>query len=319
MHRPLIWSLVINYTDTSKHFQARDFSRVFFIEMVSCYYISMQKSFLRETAGALMRSFVVVFTIVAVVLVLGAIYEVESSLSENGCNIAVLPIEGAILPFYGLAEFDMVTTPEQIETFMAAAETDNSNEAVLIEINSPGGTPVASERIAERFRSSELPIVGLVGDIAASGGYMIAAASDYLIASPMSDVGSIGVNMSYVEESKKNEEEGLTYVQLTTGQYKDVGSPNRPITDDERALLLADLQIVHNQFVKMIAEYRDLDTEFVETIADGLSMPGARALETGLIDALGGREEARKTLATILEKEVSDITFCEYDRGFLPF
>jgi len=279
----------------------------------------MQKTFLRETAGTVMRAVVVVVTIVAIIGSISALYEVETGVSDGTCNIAVLPVEGVILPYHGLADYEMVVTPETIESFMAAVEEEEGIEAVLIEVNSPGGTPVASARIAERFRNSPLPVVGLIGDQGASGGYMIAAASDYLIASPMSDVGSIGVNMSYVEESGKNEEEGLTYVQLTSGKFKDIGSPNRPITEEERTLLEADLKLVHDEFVGMVAKYREMDKAAVEALADGSSMPGARALEVGLIDALGGREEARGILATILETDIQNISFCEYNRSFLPF
>ncbi len=281
--------------------------------------LRMQKSFLRETAGVVMRATVVVATFILIIVSVQALYEVRSGISDGACNVAVLPIEGVILPFYGLMDFDMVTTPELIESFMTTAESDSSIRGVLVEVNSPGGTPVASARIAERFKDSPLPIVGLIGDLAASGGYMVAAASDYLIASPMSDIGSIGVNMSYVEESKKNEEEGLTYVQLTTGKFKDTGSPNRPITDEERELLLADLQVVHDEFVDIVTEYRGLERSVVETLADGSSMPGARALEVGLIDSLGSRNEAKEAFATILDIEASEIRFCEYQRSFLPF
>tara|TARA_B100000508_G_scaffold49652_1_gene38603 strand:- start:5797 stop:6636 length:840 start_codon:yes stop_codon:yes gene_type:complete len=279
----------------------------------------MQKSFLRETAGALMRATVVVLTIVIVFFGLSALIEVDTGISDGACNIAVLPVEGAILPFYGLADFDMVITPETVESFMITAEADRNIEAVLLEINSPGGTPVASERIANRFRDSELPVIGLIGDIGASGGYMVAAATDFLIASPMSSVGSIGVNMSYLEESEKNDEEGVTYVQLTTGKYKDIGSPNRPITEEERELLENDLLIVHNKFIDIVTDFRNLERSKVEMLADGATMPGERALENGLIDSLGGRQEAAGVLATILEKGLDEIVFCEYDRGFLPF
>lgn len=279
----------------------------------------MQKTFLRETAGAVMRATVVVLTIVAVIVAISALYEVETGISDGKCNIAVLPVEGTILPFYGLAGFDLVVTPESIESYMDLVEKDKNIKGVLVEINSPGGTPVASERIAERLHSSPLPVVGLIGDVGASGGYMVAAASDFLVASPMSDVGSIGVNMSYVEESEKNTEEGLTYVQLTTGKFKDIGSPNRPITEEEREHLLADLQIVHNEFVNIVARYRNMDVSKVSALADGSSMPGSRALEAGLIDSLGGRAEATEVLANILEKTTDDIVYCEYKKGFLPF
>lgn len=279
----------------------------------------MQKSFLRETAGVLMRAVIIVLTFFAVILTISALYEVESGISDGECNVAVLPIEGTILPFHGLGGYELVVTPETVESFMKAAEEDDNIQGVLVEINSPGGTPVASERIATRFKDSSLPVVGLIGDVAASGGYMVASAADFLIASPMSDVGSIGVNMSYVEESLKNEEEGITYVQLTTGKFKDIGSPNRPITDEEREKLEADLQIIHKEFVKIVADNRKLEISEIEALADGSTMPGAKAVDAGLIDSLGSRKEAQIIFADILELDISDISFCEYDKGFLPF
>ena len=266
-----------------------------------------------------MKAVVVVLTIVAVIVSITALYEVETGISDGTCNIAVLPVEGVILPFHGIGDFEMIVTPETIESFMDVVEEDKNIKGVLLEINSPGGTPVASERIAERFRNSSLPVVGLVGDTAASGGYMVAAASDYIIASPMSTVGSIGVTMSYLEESQKNEEDGITYVQLTTGKFKDTGTPNRPITDEERELLQADLQIIHDEFVDIVAEYRDMSVSEVELLADGSSMPGARAIDAGLIDSLGARAEAQGIFAGILDVGVDDVSFCEYNRGFLPF
>jgi protease-4 len=148
---------------------------------------------------------------------------------------------------------------------------------------------------------------------------MVAAASDFLIASAMSDVGSIGVNMSYIEESQKNDEEGLTYVQLMTGKFKDIGSPNRPITDEERVLLQADLEIIHNEFIDIIAKYRELPRTEVELIANGASMPGRRALEVDLIDAIGGRSQAQAAFAGFTEINLDEIEFCEYDAGFLLF
>lgn len=279
----------------------------------------MQKTFLRETADVITKAIIVILTIVAVVFTISTLYEVENNISDGTCNIAVLPIEGVILPYYGIGGYEMITTPESVESYMDAVESEEQIKAVLVEINSPGGTPVASERIAERFRSSNLPVVGLIGDTGASGGYMIAAATDYLIASPMSDVGSIGVNMSYIEESEKNEEEGLTYVQLTTGKFKDLGSPNRPITDEEKELLMEDLNIVHNYFVDLVSEYRGIERSVVAELADGSTMPGQKALEANLIDKLGNRAEAKESLSEILEIPEEEVIFCEYDSGFFLF
>lgn len=279
----------------------------------------MQKSFLRETATTIMKATVVVVTIIISIISISALYGVETEVGDGSCDIAVLPIEGVILPYHGIGDFEMVVTPETIESFMTAAENDTNIKGVLLEINSPGGTPVASQRIAERFKNSSLPVVGLVGDTAASGGYMIASAADYIVASPMSSVGSIGVTMSYVEESKKNEEEGLTYVQLTSGKFKDTGTPNRPITDEERTLLEADLKIVHDEFVSIVANNRNLSIEAVQALADGSTMPGARAVAAGLVDKLGNRETTKEIFAEVLGLTPQDISFCEYKSSFLPF
>lgn len=280
----------------------------------------MEKSFGREVASVLLRATTVIGTIILTITGLTFFYsDVENTVSDGSCNIAVFPIEGTILPFYGIIDTPLVVTPEMVESFLTSAENDSNIEAVLLEINSPGGTPVASERIAERLRNSKLPVVGLIGDVGASGGYMVAVASDYLVASAMSDVGSIGVNMSYVEESQKNEEEGLTYVQLTTGKFKDTGTPNRPITEEERELLQRDLDVVHNEFIDIVARYRSLPREQVESLADGSTMTGKRALENGLIDSVGNRATAVTALAEILDKDISDVSLCEYESPFFLF
>ena len=283
----------------------------------------MQPSYGRELATVITKSFFTIVTFLVIIILAVSVLTVQFDddvvISDGTCNIAVLPIEGILLPYTGLEGFDLVTTPQMISDFMDAAEADDNIKGVLVEINSPGGTPVASHRIAERLHSSSLPVVGLIGDIGASGGYMVVAATDFVIASPMSDVGSIGVNMSYVEQSEKNEEEGLTYVQLMTGKFKDIGSPERPITDEERELLQSDLDIIHNEFIDIVTEYRELPRAEVVAAADGASMPGARALDANLIDALGNRPEATAALAGYTDQPIEDITFCEYDRGFLLF
>lgn len=284
---------------------------------------NMQVSFGREMLSAVLKPFLTTVTVVAtlflVISLLSGVADPNAYTSDGDCSIAVLPIDGTILPFTGIGGFDLITTPDLVSGFMDTAEGDTNIRGVLLEINSPGGTPVASERIAQRIADSDLPVVGLIGDIGASGGYMVAAASDFLIASAMSDVGSIGVNMSYVEESKKNEEEGLTYVQLMTGKFKDIGNPNRPITDEERKLLQSDLEIIHNEFIDIVADYRELPREEVVELATGASMPGRRALDVDLIDAIGGRTQAQAALAGLTDTSIADISFCEYESNFLPF
>ncbi len=270
-------------------------------------------SFGREVASVALKVVAVVITIVLIVISLGVITFSFTAISDGECNIAVMPIEGVIMPFgNGVSYPEFATTPRDVRDFLAALEYETMIEGILFEINSPGGTPVASEAIASDISMIEIPNIALVGDMAASGGYMIAAAADSIIASPMSDVGSIGVTMSYVEESKKNEKDGLTYVPLNAGKYKDIGSPNKPITEEERSLLQAQLDEVHNYFIDLVSRYRDIDRESVAALADGSTMTGKQALEKKLIDHLGGREEAKRIFAERLGKQPNEIHFCEY-------
>lgn len=260
----------------------------------------------------------VVLVIVVTVSTLGLLWDADLGISDGSCNIAVLPIEGVLLPYSGLGGFDLITTPNLVRDFVATAEADNDIDGILVEINSPGGTPVASHQIAQILHDSTLPVVGLAGDQAASGGYMVAAATDFLIASPMSDVGSIGVSMSYVENSQQNEDEGLTYVQLVTGEFKDTGSPERALTERERERLQQDLDIIHEEFVSIVSEYRELDREAVAGLADGSTMPGRSAVEVELVDALGNRTQAQAALAGFLDIPLTDVSFCEYQAPLLP-
>lgn len=279
----------------------------------------MQRTFGHDVALVIVKAIVVIFSIIALIALSIALIEVETGISDGTCNVAVLPVEGEIWPFYGMSYTPLIVTPEMVETSMDTIEEDDTIEAVLVEINSPGGLPVASERIAQRLSNSPLPTVGLIGDIGASGGYMVAAATDHLIASPMSIVGSIGVTMSYVENSEQNEEDGLTYVELNTGKFKDSGSPDKPLSEEERELFQRDLDDLYETFIKMVSEYRDIPLDKVRELADGSTVNGTRAKDLGLVDTVGGRAEAKFALAKILNKEPDDIIFCEYSSPLLPF
>ncbi len=270
-------------------------------------------SFGRELASVLLKVFAVLLTIVIIIGMIGFFSFNLLSVSDGECNIAVMPINGVIMPFgSGVMYEEFVTTPADVRDFLATLEYETMIEGVLFEINSPGGTPVASENIATQIAALEMPNIALVGDVAASGGYMIASAADTIIASPMSDVGSIGVTMSYTEESEKNEEEGITYVPLNSGKFKDTGSPNKPLSEEERTLLEGQLQEVHNYFVDLVSKYRNINRDDVAALADGSTLTGTKAQENKLVDILGGREAAKEAFAVKLGKDKSGIKFCEY-------
>jgi protease-4 len=270
-----------------------------------------QQSFGREIANVALRVVAVIVTVVLIISFSSAWVE-YTAISDGTCNIAVLPIEGQIMPYGDFTEEGIVTNPSQVRTYLDAIMDDEFIEGVLIEINSPGGAPVASAAIAEMIHEFPLPTVGLIGDLGASGGYLVAAASKHLIASPMSTVGSIGVTMSYLDNTIQNENEGLTFVELASGEFKEAGNPNRPLTEEERDRFERDLETMHDAFIDTVASYRALPRETVAAVADGYAYTGKDALDKQLIDALGGRSAAREHFAATLGIDPSSVTFCEY-------
>lgn len=275
-------------------------------------------SFGREVASVLLRVTAVVLTIVLLIVSLAFLSIGSfSSISDGECTIAVMPIEGTIMPFgYGYQYGEFTTTPNDVRDFLTLVEDDTFIEGVLFEINTPGGTPVASESIAKLISALDLPNAALIGDMGASGGYMVASAADRIFASAMSDVGSIGVTMSYVEESEKNKEEGLTYVQLITGKFKDAGDPNKPLSEDERTYFQGQLDDIRDVFVGLVSMNRNLPVEEVIAIADGSTLIGQDAVDKKLVDQIGDRETVKTYFAEKLSKDVADIKFCEYIAPF---
>lgn len=141
----------------------------------------------------------------------------------------------------------------------------------------------------------------------ASGAYWAATGADRIFASSSSDVGSIGVTMSYLDNTKKNEADGFTYNELSAGKFKDTGDPNKILTEEEKQLLQRDIDIVYEKFISAVAANRNLDIEKVRVLADGSTMMGDAALASGLIDQIGGTSEAREYLKGIIGE---DATVC---------
>jgi len=172
------------------------------------------------------------------------------------------------------------------------ASEDPNIKALLIDIDSGGGGAVAGEEIAMAVKRFGKPSAAVIREMGASSGYFVATAADTIFASEASSVGSIGTTYSYVSQYEKNKKEGYTFESLSSGPYKDMFSADKPLTDDERALIMRDIKIDRDNFVKRVAEYRNQPVEKIDALADGSTMLGQQALENGLIDKIGGTEEA---------------------------
>lgn len=238
-------------------------------------------------------------------------------LSDGHCNIAVIPIVGDIVSYNGANDYrgenesPPATSADDIRATVRATENDPNILGIFARIDSPGGTPVASEVIANLFKNSSMPVAALIGEIGTSGAYLAATGADIIFASPFSDIGGIGITMSYMDNTEQNVKDGLRYISLVSAPFKDYGNPDRSLTFAERSLIERDLKIYHEQFVKEVAENRNLLVEQVAKLADGSSMPASLALENKLIDALGDQETSRAWFAKQLEVSLEEVIFCE--------
>ncbi len=172
---------------------------------------------------------------------------------------------------------------------------DDHTRALVIRINSPGGSAAASQEVfqeIERVRDKGKVVVVSMADVAASGGYMIACAADHIIASPASVTGSIGTIINASHAEGLYELLGIEYEVIKSGPYKDALNPGRSLTEEERFFFQEMIDDIYNQFVDLVAERRSLDREEVLTLADGRILTGQQALEAGLVDQLGNLYDA---------------------------
>ncbi len=171
---------------------------------------------------------------------------------------------------------------------------DDHIKAIVVRIDSPGGAVGPSQEIMreiEKVRQKK-KVVASLGTVAASGGYYVACAADLIMCNPGTATGSIGVIMRLANVEQLVKKLGVDFHTLQSGDLKDLGSPFRPMTPEERAVLQALLDDIHQQFIADIARNRKLPLEKVKKLADGRVYTGQSAKELGLVDELGNFEDA---------------------------
>lgn len=169
-------------------------------------------------------------------------------------------------------------------------------KAILLRINSPGGTAAASQAIYSELmrvrRAGRITIVTTMGDMAASGGYYIAAASDHIVANPATTTGSIGVILHVQNVQQLFDKLGVGTTTIKSGPRKDILSPFRPMAPEERALLQGLVDDTYRQFLEAIVAGRKMPMERLRPLADGRVFTGEQAHRVGLVDSLGNYEDA---------------------------
>lgn len=211
----------------------------------------------------------------------------------TGDAVAVIRLDGVISSSNGghLAVLQVIT-PERVADLLEQAAANPAIKAVVVHVNSPGGSVVASDEIYRAFVEFEKPIVIWMGERAASGGYYISCGGDYIVAHPNTLTGSIGVISQFVNAEGLMEKIGVEVVVITSGPHKDIGSPFREMTEEERELWGAITDEIYGGFVELVAQARDLPLETVRELADGRVYTGRQALEVGLVDAVGTLKDA---------------------------
>ncbi|MDP3698531.1 MAG: signal peptide peptidase SppA [Nanoarchaeota archaeon] len=260
----------------------------------------------------------VLLTIAAVLFTLLVILPVLFSLFDGSKlgNVALIPIEGAITGNGGQGFGDSSISSKDIVSFIEDAEQNPQIKVLLLEINSPGGSAVASDEIATAVKRAQKPVVAYIREAGASGAYWIASAADHLIANRMSITGSIGVLSSYLEFSGLMQDYNVSYQRLVAGQHKDMGTPFKKLTAEERMILQQKLDKIHDFFIEEVAANRNLEVSQVQKIASGEFFLGVEALELGLVDQLGGKEEAESFIRENFGLQSIDYVNYEHEASF---
>lgn len=212
--------------------------------------------------------------------------------SGFGPAVGVIDIEGQIYAGEAGGLGGTVAGSDTIIDLIDRAEDDPNIQAIVVQINSPGGGVVASDEITRRLTELEKPVVVSMGTTAASGGYMIATAADYIYATPYTLTGSIGVISQFVTAEELLNDLGVEIVVVTAGDVKDFGSVSRDMTEAEREYWQGLIDEIHQGFIAQVAEGRNMALEDVQAVADGRVVLGEQAAELGLVDAVGYYDDA---------------------------
>jgi protease-4 len=228
-------------------------------------------------------------------------YDLNGNKGFNDNRIAVVIAQGGIQSGKG-SEYTIGS--ERIAKAIKKARENEKVKAVVLRINSPGGSALASDVIWREVKLTQTvkPVIASMGGVAASGGYYIACFADTIVAQPNTITGSIGAfGLFFTAQELLNEKLGLNIETVSTNNYSDLGTPDRDITPSEKRMLVAQVDRVYQTFKERVAEGRGLDLSYVDSIGQGRVYSGKDALELGLVDVLGGYETALDIAANMAD------------------
>jgi protease-4 len=235
----------------------------------------------------------------------------EESKEESSKNrIAVIYANGEIMSGEG---DDETIGSERISRAIRKARTDDKVKAIVLRINSPGGSALASDVIWREtvLAKKSKPVIVSMGDLAASGGYYIACAADSIFAQPNTITGSIGV-FGIIPNMQKffNNKLGITFDGVKTGQFADLGSISRPLTEGEKMIIQLEVNKTYDTFTKKVADGRKKSQTYINSVGQGRVWSGTEALKIGLVDRLGSIDDAIASAAK--KAKIKDFKIVDY-------
>ena len=236
----------------------------------------------------------VVFGIVLLSLVVAAVFGAPGRVASSEA-VGIVRIEGVIVGGEGGDFMGTTLGAEDVAAHLRRAAEDPSIRAVVLRLNSPGGSAAAAQEIGQevdRLRQAGKKVVASMGDTAVSGAYWIAAKADRIVANPATITGSIGVIIQTQHLVGLYEKLGIDTETVKSGPHKDMGSPARPLTPEERRIFQGMVDDIYDQFVAVVAAGRKMEESRVRQLADGRVFTGSQAKELGLVDEMGDLQDA---------------------------
>jgi protease-4 len=240
------------------------------------------------------------FTAIICLTALVVLFAVSASCTSAQNKVAVISLSGPIqFESSGFFFGGSVITPESVRTELERARNDVSVKAIVLQVDSPGGSVAASQEIVNQLELVKKPIVVSMSDLAASGGYYISAGADKIVALPGTLTGSIGVISEMPNLKGLFDKLGIDMQVFIAGKHKDMYAGLRELTPEEKVLMQGMTDQLYNQFVQVVAKGRGLSEDKVRELATGQLYTGIQAKELGLVDELGGLQTAIDLAASL--------------------
>ena len=228
------------------------------------------------------------FAIVIIIFLLLFILPATGLLGTT--TVAIIPVYGEIA--YGSNDTSSVVTPDAFENALTQAENNPSVGAIVIDINSPGGSTVASDEMMKMVKNCSKPTVAWIGESGTSGAYLLASGADRIVASNSSLVGNIGTIITLTDMSNYNNKTGIKTYSIKSGEYKDIGANYKSINSNESKMLQTIVDNDADRFKSNVAANRNMSKSEVDKVADGSIYDGQQAKDNKLVDNVGSRKDA---------------------------